>query len=99
MSEMKNVLNAGRTLAVCAALSAASALAYAHCASVAAKSPDPYDNLADIGVGANAGVMLFVAACAGGLAALLLLVAAAGRRFESRRRRVSSDDAITRLHE
>jgi len=58
---MRTLLNAGKTLALGGAMLAVSALAYLHFPKSGPRSSDPYDNLADIGVGANAAVMMIVA--------------------------------------
>lgn len=77
---MRNLLNAGKTLALGGAVLAALALTYPHFATKGALSPDPYDNLEQIGVGANSAMMLLTGVLVDLLALPLLIVAAAGDR-------------------
>ena len=74
---MKNLASAAKTLAVGGMLLTTIALVYLHQTAGRVQSLDPYDNIADVGAGANAFIMLLVGAGTGALAAIALLGGAA----------------------
>ena len=91
---MKNLINAGKVLALGSAALAALVPVYLHFAARGPRSPDPYDNLGRIGVGANAAVILLIAVLAG-LAALPMFAVAAARDPSLRTRTTAGWSLIT----
>ncbi|MHB0971253.1 MAG: hypothetical protein ACYC7A_18465 [Thermoanaerobaculia bacterium] len=81
---MKNILNAGKALVAGEAMITLGAILYLATLDTAPSS-DPYDNLQQIGVGAQLAILLFAAVVAGVLALCLIgLAIAVDRSSRSR---------------